>query len=93
MLKNDVQLKIVEYQELYRYKDDSICFSTKSSYILIWKILYLIRNSVKCIIGRMTIEWQYVCMYSVYKMDYRGAADTKKCMVHKMRNISDKIRE
>ena len=32
---------------------------TKNSYIFIKKILYFVSNSVKCIIGRMTIEWQY----------------------------------
>ena len=33
-LYNDLQLRIVENQDLYRNKDD-IRFSTKSSYILI----------------------------------------------------------
>ena len=56
-LNNDFQLNIVENQDLYRNKDDlRFFFQTKSSYILILKILYFVSNSVKCIICRMTIE-------------------------------------
>ena len=73
---NDLKLKIVENQDLYRNKDDIPFFLTKSSYIL-----YLVSNSVKCIICRMNYNIIYVCRYSVYKVDYRGAAAPKK-MVH-----------
>ena len=56
-LNNDLQLKTVENQDLYRNKDEFRFFlQIISSYILILKILYLVSKSVKCIIRRMTIE-------------------------------------
>ena len=47
--------KIVENQDLYRNKDDFWIFlKTKSSYILILKILYLMNKSVKCLNYKVT---------------------------------------
>ena len=43
-------------------------------------------NSVKCLICRMTYKMYvciYVCMYSVYKVDYRGAAAPKNKNEHR----------
>ena len=58
-------IEIVENRDLSRNKDDfRFFFEAKSSYILTQKILYLVSNSVKYIICRMT--YLYITMYVLY---------------------------
>ena len=60
---NDLQLKIVENQDLYRNKDDFRFYLTKNSYIFIQNISYFVTNSVKCILCRMT--YNIIVYYSI----------------------------
>ena len=71
-LYNNLQLKIVENQDLYRNKDD---FQLKKKKFLYFdlKYLYLVSKMYS-----LQNDLQYVCMYyvcimyyGVYKMDYR----------------------
>ena len=76
-LNNDLHLKIVESQELYRNKDDFRFFSNKKFFYFNLKD-FIFSKSLCKIYYLQNDHRMTVCMYSVYKVDYRGAAAPKK---------------
>ena len=72
---NDLQLKIVE--DLYINKDYFLFFFTNSFYIL-----YLVSNSVKCILCIMTYKTMYVLCIIVCTKWIIGSVPLHKCKVY-----------